>query len=105
MSPTADRFTVSGTRNGSLVQISWSGGELSGDPPTIDLVLVEAMIARDQTTDPLVAELFHDAPDGFDLADPLGDPRSAYYLISRVFDTIRDASGDVPPTRAHERRG
>lgn len=45
--PAADRrFRVEGSRNGSLVHLTWNGGVLTGDPPTIDLLEVEAELLR-----------------------------------------------------------
>ena len=38
-------FTVRGTRNGSLVHVTWTDGTLTGDPPTVDLLEVQAEIA------------------------------------------------------------
>lgn len=89
-------FTVRGSRNGSRVHITWTDGKLTGDPPTIDLVLVEAELA-----------LFHPedrqswaglAYAGAGLSEqPLSDASSAYRLINNVLDTVTGVEGDAPP--------
>lgn len=46
VTPTTAAFVVKALRNGSTVTVTWSAGALDGDPPTIDLVEIEAeMIA------------------------------------------------------------
>lgn len=91
-------FTVRGTRNGSVVHVTWSDGRLTGDPPTVDLILTEAEN---------VASIHHDDhganayPELRALpAEPLAAPCPAYLLIAHVLDNIRDTTGDVP-TRGH----
>lgn len=89
-------FTVRGSRNGSRVHITWTDGKLTGDPPTVDLVLVEAELA-----------LFHPedrqswagiAYAGAGLSErPLSDASSAYRLINSVLDTVTGVEGDAPP--------
>lgn len=96
-------FTVRGIRNGSRVHVTWSNGVLTGDPPTVDLLEVEAVLAKERSFDPLVRELHAGAPEGF-AADPLATATSAFYLIERVLDIVRDVEGDVPPGAGATRR-
>ncbi|HVW45135.1 MAG TPA: hypothetical protein VHC18_27675 [Amycolatopsis sp.] len=87
-------FTVHGTRNGSLVDATWTDGRLTGDPPTVDLLYTQAELVQVVHADAVAARAF---PDLAALpADPLADAASAYRLIAHVFDTIRDTTGDVP---------
>lgn len=87
-------FTVRGTRNGSLVHVTWTDGELTGDPPTVDLLEVQAEIADSMHGDEHAARAF---PMLASLpAEPLGDPASVYRLIVHVFDSIRKTEGAVP---------
>jgi hypothetical protein len=89
-------FTVRGSRNGSPVQISWTGGKLAGDPPTVDLVLVEAELAKLHPGDHQSWSRVTYADDAL-AEDPLGDPASAWQLIRNVLDTVTGVEGDAPP--------
>jgi hypothetical protein len=86
---------------GSLVVLSWSPGELAGDPPTVDLVLAELEIARACAGNP--GDAFRDA--GLTAlatgADPLADPDTAYALVERVLDAVREV--DAHPADLAER--
>lgn len=87
-------FTVRGTRNGSLVHVTWTDGTLTGDPPTVDLLEVQAEIADTMHGDEHAARAF---PALAALPpDPLTDPASAYHLIVHVFDTVRQTEGAAP---------
>lgn len=89
------KFTIRGARNGSRVHVTWTDGVLSGDPPTVDLLHVEAELAAtypgDRHTWAAVA-----APGGSLPADPLSDPDAAWTLITSVFDSVRAGEGDLP---------
>ncbi|MHA6794378.1 hypothetical protein ACVGVM_12855 [Pseudonocardia bannensis] len=87
-------FTVRGTRNGSLVHVTWTDGELIGDPPTVDLLLTEAEIVEVLRDDDRAARA---CPELRDLpAEPLADPIGAHRLITYVLDSVRETTGDVP---------
>ncbi|WP_214369821.1 hypothetical protein [Pseudonocardia sp. H11422] len=93
-SSTQRSFTVRGTRNGSLVHVTWIDGELTGDPPTVDLLLTEAEIVEVLRDDDHACRAY---PELRDLpAEPLTDPLSARRLITHVLDTVRDTTGDAP---------
>lgn len=98
-------YTVRGARNGSQVFVTWADGKVSGDPPTVDLILVEAELAALHPED---AKSWNQVG-GFDglHADPLSDPDSAWQLIASVFDTVSATEGAVPAgaeSRASRRR-
>ena len=80
-------FTMRGLRNGSLVHVTWSDGDLSGDPPTVDLLEVEADIEAMGSLDQL-AERTGIAS----TAEPLGDVATAARLVYRVIDRVTDMS-------------
>jgi len=94
--PAADRrFRVEGSRNGSLVHLTWNGGVLTGDPPTIDLLEVEAELLRQVPQDRRSWAALSD-PEGLVGDRPLTDPDAVWHLIVRVLDTITSAEGDLP---------
>jgi hypothetical protein len=98
-------FTVRGSRNGSQVHITWTDGQLSGDPPTIDLVQVEAELARLHPHDRLswsqVVDPDHSLP-----VDPLAEPVACWRLIRSVLDSVHSGEGDLPAeAQAAMRRG
>lgn len=88
-------FTVRGTRNGSLVHVTWSeGGEVTGDPPTVDLLHSYVEIVERVHADAYAARAH---PDLADLpADPLAEPASAHRLIQHVLDSVRVTDGCQP---------
>lgn len=94
-------FTVRGMRNGSLVHVTWQDGRLSGDPPTVDLVIVEAELGAVYRADTRLggarAELHAGLHD-----QPLTDPDSAYGLIASVIDRVQEVTGDLPPSAARD---
>lgn len=92
-------FTVRGGRNGSQVHITWTDGKLAGDPPTVDLVEVEAELAGLHTHDRLSWAQVVD-PESKLPADPLADPAAAWQLITSVLDTVQSAEGDLPAEAA-----
>jgi hypothetical protein len=103
VSPAGPRFSLRGSRNGSLVTLAWSPGELAGDPPTVDLVLAELEIARacadndeDTFRDSGLTALVAGAGE-----DPLADPDTAYALAERVLDAVREI--EAHPTELAER--
>ncbi|MCM3923629.1 hypothetical protein ND748_18405, partial [Frankia sp. AiPs1] len=51
--PGTESFEVRGVRNGSIVTVVWDRGVLDGDPPTLDLVEVEADLVAESRRDPL----------------------------------------------------
>lgn len=89
------RFTVRGSRNGSKVHVTWTDGKLSGDPPTVDLLQVEAELARLHAGDRQSWSHFVD-PDQSLPADPLADPASVWRLVNSVFDAVQSGEGDLP---------
>lgn len=89
-------FTVKGSRNGSLVHVTWTDGRVSGDFPTVDLLLTEAELVPILHTDAYAAKVIPDL-DGMGEA-PLADPVAAYRLILHVLDSVRETTGDVPVT-------
>lgn len=95
-------FTVRGSRNGSKVHLSWTDGRLGGDPPTVDLVTVEAeLVALNPTGRHTWARL---AVGGDLVDDPLADPSATWLLIKSVFDSISEVDGDPPPEAFEEVR-
>lgn len=95
ITPTTTRFTLRGSRNGSLVQVTWAGGSLSGDFPTCDLIEIEAAMAQSGQDDaaygPLVRALYGELPD-----EPLADPRAAFRVMAQVLDSIREVEAVHP---------
>lgn len=96
-------FTVRGSRNGSQVAITWTGGKLDGDPPTVDLVTIEAELAKLHPGDRQSWSYLSYANDTL-TEDPLADPTSAWRLIRSVVDTIRTVEGDAPESAITEVR-
>jgi hypothetical protein len=93
---TPRRFTVRGSRNGSLVHVTWAeGGTITGDPPTVDLLHTQAEMLSTLRNDNIgmraYPELAQENP-----TNPLDDPATAHRLIAHVLDSIRDAYGDLP---------
>jgi hypothetical protein len=89
------RFTVRGSRNGSKVHVHWADGHLSGDPPTVDLVHVEAELASLHPGDRQSWSAVVD-PDQSLPPDPLADPVASWRLIRSVLDTVQSGEGDLP---------
>lgn len=89
-------YTVRGARNGSLVHVTWTDGTLSGDPPTVDLVQVEAELACLHQEDRLSWARLVD-PESRLPADPVADPAACWQLIRSVLDTVQSGEGDLPP--------
>lgn len=82
-------FEVRGVRNGSVLTLTWDRGHLSGDPPTVDLVEIEAEVVEMSVADPFrrrdgSAPRAADSPDGH----PLEQADTALALIRRVVDRI-----------------
>ena len=97
-------FTIRGGRNGSRVHVTWTNGTLTGDPPTVDLLHVEAELVRVNDDDHLswsyALEPHHTLQ-----GDPLTEPAAVWRLIRSVFDTIQSGEGDLPAeAAAHLRR-
>jgi hypothetical protein len=88
-------FTVRGSRNGSRVHVTWTDGTLSGDPPTVDLVQVEAELAalhpEDRQSWAQVVDPEHSLP-----PDPLAEATATWRLIRSVLDTVSSGEGDLP---------
>lgn len=89
------RFTIKGSRNGSRVQVTWTDGVLTGDPPTLDLLAVEAELASLHAGDRHSWAAVTD-PQGTLPADPLRDPDGAWTLIASVLDSVTAGDGDLP---------
>jgi hypothetical protein len=77
------RFTVTGSRNGSPVRIVWDQGRLAGDPPTIDLVLVLAAARAAVATDPMARRALSEVG-GLSLEDAV----QACELVCAVLDRL-----------------
>ncbi len=86
-------FTLRGIRNGSLVAVTWVNGVLDGDPPTVDLVEVEADLAVAGRADPLVERLHGAGHRSGTAADLLGDPDAALELVRQVVDRVTEVVG------------
>lgn len=88
-------FTIRGARNGSQVFLTWSDGALSGDPPTVDLVQIEAELAvlhpQDRQSWSKVGG-YGSLPE-----NPLLDPDAAWLLIVSVLDVVSHGEGNLPP--------
>jgi hypothetical protein len=87
-------FTVRGGRNGSQVFVTWAAGVLSGDPPTVDLVHVEAELAvlhPDDSYSWSRVNTYGELPE-----HPLADPDIAWRLIVSVLDSVTAMEGDLP---------
>lgn len=92
----SQKFTVRGVRNGSQVHVTWSDGKLTGDPPTVDFVELEAEMAGLYPDDPnSMASQFYGEADMS--GDPLADAASAWRLIESVLDSVTTVEGDAPP--------
>jgi len=78
------------------VSLTWDGGSLSGDPPTIDLIEIEIELAFVAQGDPNVARSGSPLADSD--CDALADPQAALRLIRRVLDRVTEI---VPRSEAH----
>ncbi len=94
-----DSFWVRGLRNGSVVSLTWHHGSLTGDPPTVDLVEVEAELLVIGATDALARRsgLAVEPPATGTLLD---DGQAAFAVIRRVLDRVLDVD---PPWLANVR--
>jgi hypothetical protein len=92
LSPTATSFTVEGTRNGSPVIVRWRDGVLSGDPPTVDLVEMEAELVVLGRSDPFA--LRTGAAEAGRSSAGLAEPQTALELITAVMDRITSVAED-----------
>ena len=88
-------FTVRGGRNGSQVHVRWTDGVLSGDPPTVDLLDVEAEMVSVFPSERIMWGGQVD-PQGALAANALADPESAWTLIVSVLDSVTSGEGDLP---------
>jgi hypothetical protein len=82
--PDTVSFEIRGIRNGSIVTIGWDRGTLTGDPPTIDLIEVEADLVAVSRRDPLQRRRTGTA----DVPATLADPESALALMVRTLDRV-----------------
>ena len=93
------RFTVTGSRNGSPIVVSWSPGHFGGDPPTVELLLAEVEIAQASTGDyicePGLASILSRAA-----GNPLHDPEASYALVERVLDAVRNIEAEPADLQA-----
>lgn len=83
-------FTVRGLRNGSLVHVHWDHGTITGDPPTVDLLLVEAELAGVAVGDRLL-ERAGMTPG---TVSPLIDAASAVTFICSAIDRVTEVTPD-----------
>lgn len=81
-------FTVRAMRNGSPVTITWTEGALHGDPPTVDLIDVEADLAVVGGADPIARRA--GAGGGPVPVRGLQEPEFALALIRLVVDRVTD---------------
>jgi len=92
-------FTVRGGRTGSQVHVTWTDGKLSGDPPTVDLIQVEAELAHlnpnDRQSWSHFVDPYRELPE-----DPLADPSATWRLIKSVLDNVQAGEGDLPAEAA-----
>lgn len=95
-------FTVRGSRNGSLVHVTWTeGGILTGDPPTVDLLYVQAEVLDSLRDDAIGVRAYPDLVRDT-VMNPLTDSSSAHHLITYLLDSIRETSGDHPEHASSE---
>ena|ERR1700728_2930601 len=86
--PDTTSFVVRGLRNGSVVSVAWRDGRLTGDPPTVDLIVVETALVAANRLDSHFAGAV-----GFDIETDgplLADPVAAFSLVERVVDRITE---------------
>ncbi|HVU72671.1 MAG TPA: hypothetical protein VHE83_06905 [Mycobacteriales bacterium] len=97
-----ESFEVRGVRNGSVLTLRWAHGQLSGDPPTVDLVEVEAEVVEMSSLDPFRQRdgSVPAAPDGPE-GHPLERADTALALIRRVVDRITRVTVVAPGPGAH----
>jgi hypothetical protein len=99
-------FTVRGSRNGSLVHVTWTeGGTLTGDPPTVDLLHTQAEMLATLRQDSIGRRAFPELAPELSADDPLADPVSAQHLITHVLDSVRETLGDVAADAGAARKG
>lgn len=92
----AASFTVRGTRNGSLVAVTWLDGRLSGDYSTVDLIETYAdMVETSYEDEYLGARLERPQSSG---PRGLQNPVFAYELILRTIDSVRETTGPLAAT-------
>lgn len=88
MSDEITSFTVRGLRNGSQVHVHWERGAISGDPPTVDLLLVNAELAGSCAADRMVERAGMVAAS----ATPLAEPASAVAFVCAALDRVTEVS-------------
>ncbi|CAJ61739.1 hypothetical protein FRAAL3095 [Frankia alni ACN14a] len=96
MGPDTESFEVRGVRNGSIVTVVWDRGLLDGDPPTVDLVEVEADLLAESRRDPLQRRRDGDATTTATAAT-VGDPESALALVVRTLDRVVQVTTPARP--------
>ncbi|KJE23344.1 putative aminoglycoside phosphotransferase [Frankia torreyi] len=94
--PATESFEVRGVRNGSIVTVVWDRGVLDGDPPTIDLVEVEADLVAESRRDPLQRRRDGGAGGGA-AAVAVNDPESAFALVVRTLDRVVQVTTPARP--------
>ncbi|WP_261559043.1 hypothetical protein [Frankia tisae] len=95
--PGTESFEVRGVRNGSIVTVVWDRGVLDGDPPTIDLVEVEADLAAESRRDPLQRRRDGSGVAAVEAAATVGDPESALALVVRTLDRVVQVTTPARP--------
>lgn len=93
-----ESFELRGVRNGSVVTVGWVHGRLVGDPPTVDLVEIEADLMSIASTDRFIQRADPQAMSGY--SDPLARADSALALIRNVVDRITRLTVDTPKGRS-----
>ena len=83
--------------------MTWTDGDLTGDPPTVDLIQVEAELAVLHPDD---SHSWSQVNSYGSLGEhPLADPDVAWQLISSVLDTVTAVDGDAPEAAVGASRG
>ncbi|NJJ37832.1 hypothetical protein [Paenibacillus apii] len=85
------RFSLKGTIDGIEVEVTWADGRLLTTPSITALILSQAAALEAS------GELIGPVGGPYRERDYLNDPLAALFLLrEHVFDTVVDATGDVP---------
>ncbi|EIV91554.1 hypothetical protein [Frankia sp. QA3] len=96
--PGTESFEVRGVRNGSIVTVVWDRGRFDGDPPTIDLVEVEADLVAVSLRDPFQLRVDGvGGAGGAAVAPTVHDPESALALVIRTLDRVVQVTTPARP--------
>ena len=84
------QFTLTGTRDGQPLSLTWDDGQLSGDPGAVAEVQALAQAYDGQPVAGSLSPATHTA------AEHLASPTSAYALAQLAFDDMPTLHGEVP---------